>query len=171
MKKTAALLLAGVVTVAGAVDAIAADSAGTTVRRPRHVVTRHVVILARNASVIRLAEWGNARAQAQLGFMYEYGRGVPQDFELAAMWYRRSAEQGNPHGQHLLGLLYNKGRGVPENLVEAYKWLNLAAASAGPRNRNYYILMRDAISSKMDRYEIAEAQRRSREWHPIRERG
>ena len=166
MKRMASLLLAVAVIATGAVEALAADSVGTAVRRHRHVV-----VFTRSTSIIHLAERGNARAQVRLGFMYEYGRGVPQDFVLAAMWYRRSAEQGNPDGQHLLGLLYNKGRGVPENLVEAYKWLNLAAAGARGRNRNHYILMRDAISSKMDRYEIAEAQRRSREFYPVRERG
>jgi len=113
---------------------------------------------------------GNARAQAVLGFMYEFGRGIPQDYVLAARWYLRAAAQGEPHGQHLLGLLYDKGRGVPEDAVEAYKWLNLAAARAGLRDRDYYIRMRDAIASKMDRYSIAEGQRRARAWWPVRER-
>jgi uncharacterized protein len=166
MNRLVSLLLAMALMAAGAVEALAADSARTTVRRHRPVV-----VFTHSASIIRLAERGNARAQARLGFLYEYGRGLPQDFALAAMWYRRSAEQGNADGQHLLGLLYNKGRGVPENLVEAYKWLNLAAAGARGRNRNHYILMRDAVSSKMDRYEIAEAQRRSREFSPVREHG
>src|SRR5262245_7504479 len=39
-----------------------------------------------------LAEAGNPRAQAMLGFVYEYGRGVPQDFVLAAAWYTRAAK-------------------------------------------------------------------------------
>ena len=42
------------------------------------------------------AERGNARAQAYLGFMYQYGRGVPQNHALAVYWYRRGAEQGKP---------------------------------------------------------------------------
>src|SRR5436190_89785 len=44
------------------------------------------------------AERGNPRAQAFLGFMYQYGRGVPQNYALATYWYRRAAEQGNPTG-------------------------------------------------------------------------
>jgi TPR repeat protein len=102
--------------------------------------------------------------------MYEFGRRVPQDYILAAKWYARAAEQGEPHGQHFLGLLYDKGQGVPEDSVESYKWLNLAAARAGPRDRDYYIRMRNAIASKMDRYMIAEGQRRARAWRPVRER-
>lgn len=122
------------------------------------------------AGIVRSAEQGNARAQAVLGFMYEFGRRVPQDYILAAKWYVRAAEQGEPHGQHFLGLLYDKGQGVPEDSVESYKWLNLAAARAGPRDRDYYIRMRNAIASKMDRYMIAEGQRRARAWRPVRER-
>jgi uncharacterized protein len=158
------IVLAAALAVLAAAPASAAEST-------RKVVVRHTFVATSVTSIVRAAERGDARAQATLGFMYEYGRRMPQDFLLAAYWYRRSAEQGNPHGQHLLGLLYNKGRGVSEDLVEAYKWLNLAAAGAGPRSRDYYIRMRDAISSKMDRYQIAEAQRRARYWRPVFERG
>lgn len=122
------------------------------------------------AGIVRSAEGGNARAQSVLGFMYEFGRGLPQDYVLAAKWYFRAAAQGEPHGQHLLGLLFDKGQGVPEDSIESYKWLNLAAARVGPRDRDYYIRMRNAIASKMDRYSIAEGQRRARAWRPVRER-
>src|SRR5215813_2786741 len=46
-----------------------------------------------------LAAAGYARAQALLGFLYEYGRGVPQDYVGAAAWYTRAAEQGEPAAQ------------------------------------------------------------------------
>ena len=75
------------------------------------------------------AEAGNPRAQAFLGFMYQYGRGVAQNYALAAYWYRRSAEQGNPTAQHLLGLMFDKGLGTPTNHVAAHVWLSLAAFS------------------------------------------
>ena len=74
------------------------------------------------------AERGDARAQTYLGFMYQYGRGVAQNYALAAYWYRRGAEQGNPMAQHLLGLLFDKGLGVPTNHVAAHVWLSLAAS-------------------------------------------
>jgi len=38
---------------------------------------------------------GTTSAQAYLGFMFETGRGVPQNYTEAAMWYRRAAEQGD----------------------------------------------------------------------------
>ncbi|WP_354095625.1 tetratricopeptide repeat protein [Bradyrhizobium sp. RT10b] len=69
------------------------------------------------------------RAQSHLGFMFETGRGVPQNYTEAAMWYRRAADS---LAQYSLGLLYDRGQGVPRDIVEASKWLNLAAA-AGAR--------------------------------------
>ena len=45
--------------------------------------------------LLPLAEKGNAEAQVYLGVTYELGKGVPQDYQLAVKWYRRSAQQGN----------------------------------------------------------------------------
>ncbi len=39
----------------------------------------------------RAAEQGDAQAQFNLGVMYERGRGVPQDFIRAHMWYNVAA--------------------------------------------------------------------------------
>ena len=118
------------------------------------------------ARAVRLAEAGNARAQGLLGFLYEYGRGVPQDFELAAMWYTRAAEQGEPTAQYLLGMLYDKGRGVPMDVVLSQKWLILAAAGAGRGERDTYVRIRDAVATKMSRSQVALAQQLAREWTP-----
>jgi TPR repeat protein len=40
-----------------------------------------------------LAEQGDALAQTNLGFMYHYGRGVPQDHKIAVKWWELVAEQ------------------------------------------------------------------------------
>src|SRR3977135_2521321 len=71
---------------------------------------------------IPLAERGEPTAQAYLGYMFETGRGVPQNYTEAAMWYRRAAEQGDSLAQYSLGLLYDHGFGVPRDIVEANKW-------------------------------------------------
>ncbi len=42
-----------------------------------------------------LAEQGDANAQFNLGSMYEYGEGVPQDDVQARMWLNLAAAQGN----------------------------------------------------------------------------
>src|SRR6202158_5049984 len=119
---------------------------------------------------IPLAEQGVPAAQSYLGFMFETGRGVPQNYTEAAMWYRRAAEQGDSLAQYSLGLLYDKGFGVPRDIVEASKWLNLSTAAAPPRAREARARIRDAVITKMTRGEIAQARLRALEWAPTRER-
>ena len=116
------------------------------------------------------AESGGPSAQAYLGFMYETGRGVPQNYTEAAMWYRRAAEQGDSLAQYSLGLLYDRGQGVPQDIVEANKWLNLSTAAAPRRAREARARIRDAVTTKMTRGEIARARLRALEWVPTRER-
>jgi len=79
-----------------------------------------------------LAEKGDARSQHNLGVMYDYGRGAPQDSTEAWKWYRKAAEQGLPDAQHNLGLMYEKGQGVPQNYTEAGKWYRRAAEQGLP---------------------------------------
>ncbi len=66
-----------------------------------------------------LAEQGNAIAQGNLGFMYDKGRGVPQNHAEAVQWYRKAAEQGDTEAQYLLGLMHEKGEGVPQDYARA----------------------------------------------------
>lgn len=118
---------------------------------------------------IPLAEHGNPVAQTYLGFLFETGRGVPQNYTEAAMWYRRAAEQGDSLAQYSLGLLYDRGQGVPRDIVEASKWLNLSVAAAPPNAREARQRIRDAVTSKMSRGEIAQARLKALEWAPVRE--
>jgi uncharacterized protein len=120
--------------------------------------------------LIRRAELGEPGAQSYLGFMFETGRGVPQNYTEAAMWYRRAAEQGDSLAQYALGLLYDKGHGVPRDIVEASKWLNLSTAAAPARAREARARIRDAVTTKMTRGEIAHARLRALEGVPSRER-
>jgi TPR repeat protein len=117
-----------------------------------------------------LAEQGDPAAQSYLGFMFETGRGVPRNYTEAAMWYRRAAEQGDSLAQYSLGLLYDRGQGVPQDIVEANKWLNLSTAAAPRGAREARARLRDAVTTKMTRGEIARARLRALEWVPTRER-
>ena len=56
-----------------------------------------------------LAEQGNANAQNNLGWMYDQGDGVTQDFKEAAKWYRSAAEEGLHEAQYNLGVSISKG--------------------------------------------------------------
>ncbi len=76
------------------------------------------------------AEQGNAKAQNNLGFMYQKGLGVPPIHAEAARWYMKAAEQGESRAQVSLGLLYLDGRGVPQDYAEAARWW-LKAAEQG----------------------------------------
>jgi TPR repeat protein len=60
-----------------------------------------------------LAEQGNAKAQLQLGMMYDHGYGVPEDYAAAAFWYRKAADQGDAGAQYILGIMYENGRAMP----------------------------------------------------------
>ena len=42
-----------------------------------------------------LAEQGNVNAQIALGFTYALGRGVPQDYVMAYMWFTLAAARGH----------------------------------------------------------------------------
>ena len=63
----------------------------------------------------------------RIGFMYDFGQGVPPDPEKAADWYRRSAETGFVDAQANLGIMYEAGTGVPQDDHEAAKWFTKAA--------------------------------------------
>jgi TPR repeat protein len=147
--------------------ASAADA--TSFRQGVSAFNRQEYLLA-SQNFFPLAEHGDPAAQTYLGFMFETGRGVPKNYTEAAMWYRRAAEQGDSLAQYSLGLLYDKGQGVPQDIVEANKWLNLSTAASPRRAREARARIRDAVTTKMTRGEIARARLRALEWVPTRER-
>ena len=114
--------------------------------------------------VIRLARLGKVRAQAQLGWMYARGLGVPQSYVEAAKWYYRAADRGDGRAQLELGLMYNKGQGVPRDLVLSHMWLNLSASHAVGGNRDYAARLRDALASKMTVRQVMAAQHLAESW-------
>ena len=81
--------------------------------------------------------------------------------------YRLDADQGHAEAQFNLGKMYASGTGVPQDDVEAHMWLNLATAQASGEERDAYVKERDDVAARMMPEQIAEAQRRAREWTPI----
>ena len=73
------------------------------------------------------ADQGHANAQFNLGFMYENGQGVGQDFGEAIKWYRMAADQGDAGAQYMLGVTYENGEGVGQDMTEAMVWYRMAA--------------------------------------------
>ena len=117
-----------------------------------------------------LAKEGDAIAQFNLGVMYDGGQGVPQDYAEAARWYRKAAGQGNANAQFSLGLVYAKGQTVKRDYIEAYMWLNLAASSTNGDVQTKFVNARELIAKKMSAKQIAEGQRRARDWSPTQSR-
>jgi TPR repeat protein len=135
----------------------------------KRAFARHDYVRAASLLLVE-AERGSPVAQTYLGYMCQYGLGVPQDYVLAASWLHQAAEQGEPTGQFLLGLLLDKGYGVPQDWVEAEIWLNLAAAHEGGRRQDYFARVRDAVAQKLTLSQLGEAQRRASAWAPIASR-
>ena len=72
-----------------------------------------------------------------------------------------AAAQGDVSAYYDLGVAYSTGsHGVDCDLVEAHKWFNLAAVNGHAEAQ----MCRADISDEMTAREIAEAQRRAREW-------
>jgi TPR repeat protein len=82
--------------------------------------------------LLKKAQAGDAAAQFDLGQAYEDGKGVSQDDDAAATWYRKAADQGNAKAENALGVLYSLGRGVPRNKEEAFRWYKKAARQGLP---------------------------------------
>ena len=71
-------------------------------------------------AIKELANQGNAEQQYNLGEMYYFGKGVPQDVAEAVKWYRLAADQGNADAQLALGMMYEiDGMGVTRDYAEA----------------------------------------------------
>jgi len=105
-----------------------------------------------------LAETGNARAQNNLGVMYENGKGVPQNINEAVRWYRLAAEQGYAGAQNNLGLIYAIGRGgLQRDPLRAYMWFSLAASLLSGDIGETVTQSRNVFASAMTRAQIAEA--------------
>ncbi len=75
-----------------------------------------------------LAEQGHAGAQSFVGYMFEYGRGVPRDYREAVRWYQLAANQGDTFSQTCLAEIYEKGWGVASDDEMAAQWYGRAAA-------------------------------------------
>jgi TPR repeat protein len=73
---------------------------------------------------LQLAKEGDGKAQTNLGWMYEKGKGVPKDFQKAEKWYQLASEQGVAKAQEKLNLLLkgtveNKPQKAPKELIDS----------------------------------------------------
>ena len=94
----------------------------------------------------------------------EFAKIRPADPGMADLHVARllaAAAAGEVDACYDLGVVFSTGgHGVEADLIEAHKWFNLAAA-AGHEEASW---CRADVSDEMTAREIAEAQRRAREW-------
>ena len=83
---------------------------------------------AAHDGLLSLSEAGNLDAQFHLGFMYDFGEGIPENDTEALKWWHGAAEQGHRPSQLILGMKYRMGAGIPHDYVQARHWLLRAAA-------------------------------------------
>ena len=121
------------------------------------------------------ADQGHAGAQVNLGRLYRDGRGVARDDAAAAGWYQRAADRGQPIAQFNLAQMYASGNGVRQDDVAAHMWYSIAAArlaedrrDAAADARARAVEARAVVAGRMRPEDIAEAERRAREWRPAR---
>ena len=74
-----------------------------------------------------LAEKGDAEAQFRLGYRYDNGEGVAQDYAQAIYWYEQSAMQNYAGAECNLGWLYENGNGVSQDFYKAFAWYERSA--------------------------------------------
>src|SRR5512141_2304741 len=106
------------------------------------------------------AEKGDADAQFILGFLYDEGKGVPQDYAEAAKWYGRAAKQGNKSAQHNLGLIDDQGQ-VSKDRAEMGKWHRRAVepGNAAARSNSNLGLMDNHVRG------VPKDNREMEKWH------
>jgi TPR repeat protein len=104
-----------------------------------------------------------------LGFSYISGKGVPQDYIQAGVWFRRAAFQGDADAQFSFRLLNAEGAGVPQSFAEAYFWLDVAAAGLKGDQEQAAAKERDETAAKLKPQELLSIQKRAEKWfasHP-----
>jgi localization factor PodJL len=101
--------------------------------------------------LVAAAAAGEPAAAYEIAARFAEGRGVPQSFKEAAVWYERAAKGGLAPALFRLGALYEKGNGVTKDLNEARR-LYLAAADKGNANamHNIGVLYAEGIDGKPD---------------------
>jgi TPR repeat protein len=85
---------------------------------------------------LQAANKANSEAMFYLGYLYDQGQGVAQDYERARDWYQKAVAAGNVEAMNNLGALYADGHGVAKDYQQARLWYEKAAAAGIPMAMN-----------------------------------
>jgi hypothetical protein len=98
--------------------------------------------------------------QFELGYMYQTGVGIPQNYSLAIDWYFKACAKGSPEAKYNLGMMYMKGYGVLQNYTIAHALYNMASAN-GIKDA---ARIRDTLARKMTNAQIEKVQILANDW-------
>ncbi len=85
------------------------------------------------------------------------------DYEIAEA-HEMVRTQGDSDNLYKLGLIYSTGQGGAVDYVQAHMWFNLAAARGSEAAKE----CRRELADMMSRDDVAQAQRRAREWLSVK---
>jgi TPR repeat protein len=71
-------------------------------------------------------ETGFAIAEYMVGWCFDKGEGVEQNWTKAVEWYTKAAEKGLSAAMYNLGYCFENGRGVEQNVAKAVEWYTIA---------------------------------------------
>ena len=86
----------------------------------------------------RDAAGGVVKAQYKLGFLYAFGKGVPENPVKAFELTRKAADWGHAGAQYAVGTRYVYGRGVEKDNAKAVHYYELAAKQ-GNKNAQFWL--------------------------------
>jgi TPR repeat protein len=82
----------------------------------------------------KMVDWEHIGTQAfslysfrNIGFMYENGLGVKQDYKEALLWHHKGVENGTAWSMYKMGEMYFNGHGVERDYTKAVEWFRKGA--------------------------------------------
>jgi TPR repeat protein len=125
--------------------------------------------------LLQAAEAGDARAQCNLGILYDNGLDdngylIAGNKLQALRWLLAAAGQGLPRAQVKLAEVYGNGPDISGNHVAACGWFLLAATGLCGIHLHKARSGYEHIASHLTPAQIAEARRFARDWTPTRSR-
>lgn len=78
----------------------------------------------------------DGKAENYIGYMYNMGLGVPQNYSQAKDWYEKADIKGNSDARCSLGVMYYSGNGVEQSYEEAKRLYELAVANGHDMAQN-----------------------------------
>jgi len=76
----------------------------------------------------KAAKQDHSESQFNLASLYDEGKGLPLNDELAVKWYQKAAENDHIEAQYNLAVMYANGEGIKKSPETAAKWFKNAAA-------------------------------------------